>query len=436
MDRILHFGQTAIFFLNASRVRHVLYSIPTTHCTLVTMVESGVVHVGEAPSNFPSCWELTTVCFHGFADLPHEKGSSIKSSIFQCLGHAWYLMLYPGGMAAKSEEGEDAIEERIALLLAREGYGSINVQFCFNIKGFTDSKVFFTNKCFHGKGWGYGCKGWFTRKVALTHLVKGSFVIEVWMRLQHPTTFIPPNPSSISFLASFFMDKKSADVVFKIGGETETVASRDEPPMKMQKTSMITLSAHRCILMKMAPTLAALLGSNMSPAIVELPNDSVQAFKSLLRYIYGLEIFDIGNDIGQIKDILELANKYGVVNLKLEMEELLVSSISLNVDNFIDHLTYAESKNCALLKETVMDFIIKKRIDIHASKKFANIPDDIKENLWNDIIMAMAIKVPSDDGDGKGRALDTMNIRELRQKAYDKNLDVDGSRETLISLLK
>jgi hypothetical protein len=396
--------------------------------------------VGEAPSNFPSCWELTTVYFHGFADLPHERGSDVDSSKFQCLGHEWRLKLYPRGTAAKNEKGEYAVEESISLFLISEGYGSVNVQFCLDIKGFTDSIGSFTNHCFRRNG-AVGFDWILTRKNALTHLVKGSLVIEVWMRLQHPTAFIPPNPSSISFLASLFMDEKSADVVFKIGGETETVASGDEPPMKMQKTSMIMLSAHRCILMKMAPTLAALLGSNMSPTIVELPNDSVQAFKSLLRYIYGLEIFDIGNDIARIKDILELANKYGVVNLKLEMEELLVSSISLNVDNFIDYLTYAESKNCALLKETVMNFIIKNRIDIHASQKFANIPDDLKENLWNDVITAMAIKFRSDDGisgegDGKGRALDTMTIRELRQEAYEKGLDVDGSRETLISLLK
>jgi hypothetical protein len=397
--------------------------------------------VGEAPSNnFPSCWVLTTVYFHGFADLPHERGSDVVSSKFQCLGHEWRLKLYPGGEAAENEKGEDAVEESISLFLMSEGYGSVNVQFCFDIKRFTDNNVSFSNHYFRRNG-AIGFDWILTRKNVLARLVKGSLVIDVWMRLQHPTAFIPPNPSSISFLASLFMDKKSADVVFKIGGKTETVASRDEPPMKMQKTSVITLSAHRCILMKMAPTLAALLGSNMSPTIVELPNDSVQAFKSLLRYIYGLEIFDIGNDIARIKDILELANKYGVVNLKLEMEELLVSSISLNVDNFIDHLTYAESKNCALLKETVMDFIIKNRIDIHASKKFAKIPDDLKENLWNDVITAMAIKFRSDngssgEGDGKGGALDTMTIRELRQKAYKKGLDVDGSRETLISLLK
>jgi hypothetical protein len=428
-----------IFSQSIASAAHPLFHTYNTDCTLGTMVASGVVHVGKVSSNFPACWELTTVCFHGFADLPHERGGSATSSqYFKCLGHEWFLSLelYPGGEIAKNEEEEDAVQD-ISLKLYYNGIGSVNVEFDFDIKGFTDSKVSFMNHCFHSGSTGCGYEQFHTRKSALAHLVKGSLVIEVWMRLQHPTAFIPTNPSSKpnSFLASIFMDEKSADVVFKIGGETETVTSGDEPPMKMQKTSVITLSAHRCVLMKMAPALAefckASPGTNMSPTIVELPNDSVQAFEALLQYIYGFEIFDIGNDIGQIKDILELANKYDVINLKLKAEDLLISSITLDVDNVIDYYLYAHGMDCALLKETVMDFVVNNWDDFHTSNNISEVPDGLKWSFVNDMMTAMKIKSCNDP-----EALDTMRISELRRKAYEKKLDVDGSREALISLLK
>lgn len=399
---------------------------------LTTAINSGVVHVGEAPSNFLSRWVLTTVCFHGFANLPLEEGSCVESSNFHCLGHEWFIYLYPGGDEAENEEEEDAAEEDVYLYLIVNGKGSVNIEYGVGVEGFMDCRVF--QNIFAGDGSGFGYP-FLKRETALTYLVKGTLVVQVWMRL-YPTTFIPKNPSSNpkhphSFLGSIFMDKKSADVCF------EVVGRGGQADLEITNSSR-KFYAHRLVLRKFAPQLADLCISppDNSPTVVEVQHVSAQAFAALVRYIYGLNIFDVGNDIARIKDVLEVADKYGVVNLKLEMEELLVSSISVDVDNFIDHLTYAESKNCALLKETVMDFIIKSWKDIHASKQVANIPHDLKENLLNDVMMAVAIKIRSDDGDGKGLALDTMNIRELRQKAYGKHLDVDGSRETLISLLK
>ena len=232
---------------------------------------AGVAHVGEAPSSFPSLWALTKVCFHGFADLPHERGSSIESPNFHCLGHEWYLKLYPGGAARRDEEEEDAVEVNVSLFLYPVGKGgSMDFEFGFGVEGFRVSTV--------SDDWGYDL--FLKHKTALTYLVKGSLVIEVWMRPLSTTTFIPTNPSSApnSFLASIFNDHQTADIQFKIGGETNALARGDEP----------LLSAHRCVLMKMAPMLADLCTTSpgtTSPTTIELPNESVQAFEALLRYI-------------------------------------------------------------------------------------------------------------------------------------------------------
>jgi len=50
--------------------------------------------------------------------------------------------------------------------------------------------------------------------------------------------------------------------------------------------------------------------------------------------------------------------------LKLEAEACLVEMTVFSEENVLDLLLYAESKNCALLKEVVMDFIVEKRVDV------------------------------------------------------------------------
>ena len=134
----------------------------------------------------------------------------------------------------------------------------------------------------------------------------------------------------------------------------------------------------------------------------------------------------------RIKEILETADRLYVVNLKLKAEALLISALSLEIDNAIDHYVYAEDKNCAALKEKVVAFIVDHWDDIHASKRENDLPDNLRLCLMHDMMMATKIKdEPVDDG-----ALHTMPIGKLRLKAHKKGLNVDGSRETLIALLK
>ena len=143
-----------------------------------------------------------------------------------------------------------------------------------------------------------------------------------------------------------------------------------------------------------------------------------------------MTILNVGKDIARIKDILETADRLDVVNLKLKAEDLLISSISLDIDNAIDHYLYAESKNCAALKEKVVLFIVKNWNDVHAAIKEQDILDILWLSFAQDMVIATKIKHA-----GNG-ALDTLPIAMLRRKVHEKRLMIDGLRETLISLLK
>eukprot|EP00986_Skeletonema_menzelii_P017783 scaffold22011_cov132-Skeletonema_menzelii.AAC.2 len=59
------------------------------------------------------------------------------------------------------------------------------------------------------------------------------------------------------------------------------------------------------------------------------------------------------------KDIINAADKYSIVNRKQEAEAAYVKSTEITIETAIDILLYADSMNCAFLKEVVMDFLVE-----------------------------------------------------------------------------
>ena len=51
------------------------------------------------------------------------------------------------------------------------------------------------------------------------------------------------------------------------------------------------------------------------------------------------------------RDIIDVADRYGATNPKLAAELLFVKAVPITPDNAVEHLLYAESKICALLKK-------------------------------------------------------------------------------------
>ena len=152
----------------------------------------------------------------------------------------------------------------------------------------------------------------------------------------------------------------------------------------------------------------------------------------MLFYVYGGELSD--DDLkANAKDLIDAADKYGVVSLKLEAEAFYVKSNNLTVDNILDNLLYAHAKNCALLQEAAIDFIVENGDDIAGTVSFQDVPGA----MMSDLLTAMKRGKKKDDGgnDGPGE-LSTMRVGTLRKMLHEKGLDVDGSREAMIALLK
>lgn len=271
----------------------------------------------------------------------------------------------------------------------------------------------------------------FSRPFILNNLVNGALVIEVVMKHSvNPTRpFIPENPCKCEAIRNLFMDEESANVVFELDKFQSNNTLREKKP----KTEPIRFYAHTLILKSAAPLLAELckLNSNESRCTIHIPNVSANAFNVLLCYIYGHDVPYSQLSEYQINDAIKVADKYGLIKLKLEAEAWYVASTKITIDNVMENLHLADTMNCALLREAVMDFIVRRKDEIVVRNTLAGAP----EGLVNDILAAVARRERKqgigDDDDN----FNAMCISALRRRAHSLRLDVDGSREMLITSL-
>ena len=178
------------------------------------------------------------------------------------------------------------------------------------------------------------------------------------MKISGPTKqpsvpFVPENPSACKIIQAAFMDEESADVVFIVQDVSP------EHDAKKAKTESQRFYAHRFVLERTSKTLAELCRSESNESTpLHITDVSPGTFKHMLHHIYGGKIPE-----DELKEnamlIMDAADKYGVTCLKLEAEASLVGSITITMENMMEYLLYADAKNCALLKEHVIDFIIE-----------------------------------------------------------------------------
>ena len=279
-------------------------------------------------------------------------------------------------------------------------------------------------------------------------LINKALVIEVRMRIpisSSSTTrtkvnqFIPTNPLN-TIILSKFMHEESADVVFEIESENDGTGGRSS--RKRSKTT-VKLYSHRFIIEGGISSLFADIckpsgegGDNITT--VSITDVKPDVFKHVLFYLYGGKL---SNDElkNNAKDIINACDKYGIaISLKLEAEACYVNTTTFTIDNVLDNLLFADSKNLAALKEAVMDYIVENGESIIGKVSF----DTVSGSTVTDVLTAMSRSkkkkdnVTSDDDGGGTNDYNTMRVATLRKMLHEKGLNVDGSREALVRLLK
>ena len=104
----------------------------------------------------------------------------------------------------------------------------------------------------------------------MSSLVNGTLIIEVHMRLANhtkpdPPIFIPENPSACKMIQGLFMNDKSANIVFEVGGN-----KGKDNATKVAKTAPVTFPAHRLIVENCSSIFADLCESQDDSAITPI----------------------------------------------------------------------------------------------------------------------------------------------------------------------
>ena len=347
--------------------------------------------------------------------------------------------LFPGG-----DEGSD--DGFICIYLCNMTNKPIKIQYGYSIKDADGKEVVHrtkTNK-FGGADYGegdvgncWGTQNFCSRSTIMDALIEGTLIFEFRLKLSEASTlssqFIPKNPLNKNIINKF-NDEESADVKFEVDSASISEQGGDEGGGKRAKTTT-TFHAHRLILQDGAPLLAELCKPSAgggSVATVLITDVKPDIFRHMLYYLYGGKLTDEELK-ANARDIIDAADKHGVVHLKLDAEACYVKSTTITLENMMDNLLYADSKNLALLKEAVMDYIVANKNDIIGKVSFDKVPS----SMITDILAAMARGEQNDDDNNECNInYNKMRVGTLRKMLDDKGLDVDGSREAMISALK
>ena len=84
---------------------------------------------------------------------------------------------------------------------------------------------------------------------------------------------------------------------------------------------------------------------------------SEEVFRRVLHFVYGGGLPKKDFLLEHGFELIGVADKYDLVQLKLEVEEALVASRSLTVSTVVEHILFADAHNCALLREYAMEYV-------------------------------------------------------------------------------
>ena len=382
------------------------------------------VSVGYPPSSSGSGEEWTSFQFHfdDFANLATTKNHYVASPKFICNGHQWRLKVYPGG-DSNAEEG------KVSAYLIHLSEEAITVSYgikIFDKFGGTKAEEKRRKRKFSGvHSWG------FPNSISRSDILdesqnildsNGTLTIVVSIEEEPTDVFVPNNPL-VKMIQEMFNDEATADVCFEV-----STAGEGKRETRNTKSS-ISFYAHRSIIQKCAPMLAAICESNEGGFLTASVNDiKPEIFNHLLSYVYGISIPEEELK-ANAKDIIDAADKYSIVNLKLAAEAAFVESTKITFDNVMDDLLYADSRNCALLKEAAIDFLVENSVEATEKASYANFPG----HLLKDVFVAMNKAQGKSGGDN---AFAAMSVSALRRKLDKMGLEVDGSREAMIESIK
>ena len=347
--------------------------------------------------------------FEDFAGLTEERGERVKSLItVDCHGNRWRMTLYPRGNTDSSED-----KVRISLYFYNMNSGKdVSARASFIVRG-ASGKVYADNPL---KFYTYKCRGKSSRG---SNLIKRSDVlneennilIDGALQIQPDSLVVPPNPLAKNML-KILDDTDSADVQFQVNRQI--------------------ITAHKCILKPNAPILFEFCKNSREGEKIQIKNvPRTEVFRIVLRYVYTGELPDTETIQKYGMRIIEAADRFGIIPLKMAVETELVRNLVITAKNVTDYLIFAESKTCSLLREVALSCFVARATDLLNSgtqEKLSESP-----NLMVELMKEMSKR--NDTDTRRFNEYGNLSVNQLRKRLADEELDIDGSKEMLVSRL-
>ncbi len=374
----------------------------------------------------PSEWKTVRAVFPNFAELPSKRGDFTLSPVLKCHGLEWRIRLHPGGDTISSEK--DVFVSLYLSSMSSTDTRNIKAKFYFRVPTAGKARGVGAFTIFKTKPWGH--KDFAKRKDFLdsskNFLVDRSLTIEVDIQvmLDKPPVWTPTN-TVCSDMLSFL---KAVDPDSTIPAVVAFEVSLDD--------GKELLHAHGQILAARCPALAELAEDGNPDTPIPIGDVQADVFRMLLRFIYGGEVPSKEVIENQAKNIIHAADKYGCTGLKLAAEAEMAAA-GITTESAAELILFADATNCAMLKETAMDFFVKNTQEVMASEGFAQVKES--PAVLTELMAAMASgskKRPASSDVDSERDFKRMCVATLRQKLDEKKLDVDGSKDMLISRLE
>jgi hypothetical protein len=350
--------------------------------------------------------------FDNFADLPSEVDEEVYSEVqTDCNGNKWRLSVAPGGDNRAKKPGCIGVY----LFSQNEDSVKLDTRFAMCVKDANGKIVAEMNDFefeFTSRKEGYGDLDFIQRSIILDAanniLQDEALFIEVTIQVKDcdEDIYQPPNALSERQLKLFKSGERS-DVSFIVGDKV--------------------FPAHLGIIYANAPILAdhcneTKLGEKPKEVIKDV---SPVIFQLILEYVYS-GCFPSKNDALKYgKELINAANKYELIELKMAVENLLVKERILTTKNVADYILFADAQSTPLLKEYAVSFFLLHCREVLESEHSKCLRDSAE--LLTEMMLLM-----NDENKGKK----TMSVNELRNELGKRKLDVDGSKETLISRLE
>ena len=453
------------------------------------VVDAG--HHGGEKAVIKTEWKTIRTTFHNFASLPAQRDEMVSSPTLECHGLKWSVELYPGGHS-QSNQNETYVSFFLNCVSCKETGGEVKAEWAIRASkpgNPTGTRIIGSKTngatIFDSQGWGK--VDGICRASLLTQsnrfLLAGSLTIEVDIQVvfdKFPWV-APPVPASNAACSKCTARRVAdADQVARLKEKcrnwaeickcTKALLTENKEALKCMNLQLKPISldmlqllesgdkadvtfetghnddgkkkktfhAHSVILSTRCPTLALLSEDYDSEMPIPIEDVDPNMFRMLLRFIYGGKLPNKEILKKDAQSIIRVADRFGCTGLKIFAEAELASA-EISTDSVAELILFADATNCALLKEAAMDKFVDDIEGVMASDGYDQVKESpaILAEMMAAMVSANKKRPPSDGGDdGDDKDYKRMRVATLREKLEAKGLDIDGSKDMLVSRLK